>query len=88
MAGKELHHRNAQPRRRVPSLRQQDITKQLRTTGKYIMLDLDSFDAVFGSVGKNHYPTHLVSQVQAAQDQLGDKLFFHQLLDTLHIQGK
>jgi hypothetical protein len=51
------------------------------------MLDLESFDNVFGSVGKNHYPTHLVSQVQAAQDQLGDKLFFHQLLDTLHIQG-
>ena len=51
------------------------------------MLNIEQFDDVFGAVGKNHYPTHLVSQVQAAQDQLGDKLFFHQLLDALHING-
>lgn len=50
------------------------------------MLNLSEFGDVFGAVGKNHYPTHLVSQVQAAQEELPEKLFFYQLLDILQIK--
>ncbi|KAF2665088.1 hypothetical protein BT63DRAFT_459707 [Microthyrium microscopicum] len=50
------------------------------------MLDITLFDDVFGLVGKNHYPTHLVGPVHAAQEELDAPLYFHRLLDVLNLK--
>jgi hypothetical protein len=49
------------------------------------MINIEEFDNVFKSVSKNHYPSHLKTQIQAAQKELGGILFFNHLLKTLNI---
>jgi hypothetical protein len=51
------------------------------------MINIEQFEDVFQDVDKSHYPSHLQTHIHAAQKSLGDKLFFHQLLDTLNING-
>ena len=49
------------------------------------MLDITSFDAVFGYL-KRPFPASLVSEIRSMQQKLGGKLFFHRLLEQLQIK--